>query len=136
MDQERESGFDAATWQQGRLVLVVDDDPDLREFLRETLEGADYRVKTAADGARALSAIASEVPDAVLLDIRMPRVSGDEVLSVLSKLKGHTPPVILMTAAERAREEARVWKNPYYLAKPFDEATLFATLETALDEAE
>lgn len=120
-------------WTQRRLVLVVDDDPDVRDFVREVLERAQYRVKTANDGARALTSLANEVPDVVLLDIRMPGLSGDEVLDLLSKIQGH-PPVVIMTAATRARGRALAHRNPLYLAKPFDEATLLATVETALEE--
>ena len=120
-------------WIQRRMVLVVDDDPDLREFVRDVLERAEYRVKTAVDGAKALSSLANEVPDVVLLDIRMPGLSGDEVLELLSQIKGH-PPVVIMTAAKRARSRALAHRNPFYLAKPFDEATLLATIETAIEE--
>jgi CheY-like chemotaxis protein len=120
-------------WKQPRLVLVVDDDPDLRAYVRDILERAEYRVKTAADGKSALHSLANEVPDAVLLDIRMPGMSGDEVLDLLNRIQGH-PPVIIMTAAQRARSRALAHHNPYYLAKPFDETVLLATLETAIEE--
>lgn len=117
---------------QGKLALVVDDDPDLREFVRGILERAGCRVEIAVDGAAALAAIAREIPDVVLLDIRMPRISGDEVLDLLARIERH-PPVIVMTAAKRARDRALHHRNPYYLPKPFDPALLIATVETALE---
>lgn len=117
---------------QRRLVLVVDDDPDLRDFVREVLELADYRVKTAANGALALSALAHEVPDVVLLDMKMPGLSGDEVLELLSKISGH-PPIVVMTAADTARDQALAHHNPFYLPKPFDPTLLLATVETAIE---
>ncbi|MBI5542573.1 MAG: response regulator [Deltaproteobacteria bacterium] len=117
---------------EGKLALVVDDDPDLCEFVRQVLTKAGCRVTSAQDGAAALAAIAREIPDVVLLDIKMPRISGDEVLDVLARIERH-PPVIVMTAAKRARDRALRHRNPYYLPKPFDPALLIATVETALE---
>lgn len=120
---------------EGKLALVVDDDPDVCQYVRQILEKAGIRVAEARDGAAALAAIAREIPDIVLLDIRMPRISGDEVLDVLARIERH-PPVIVMTAAKRARDRALKHRNPYYLPKPFDPALLLATVETALEGVE
>ena len=117
---------------QRKLVLVVDDDPDLRDYVREVLELANYRVKTAPSGTRALQELAHEAPDVVLLDMRMPGLSGEEVLELLANIKG-LPPIVIMTAAETARDRALAHRNPYYLAKPFDATLLLATIETALE---
>ena len=116
----------------GKLALVVDDDPDLREYVRAVLEQAGCRVEMARDGAAALAAIARQPPDVVLLDLRMPKISGDEVLDLLARIERH-PPVVLMTSAKHARDKALHHRNPYYLAKPFDPPTLLATVETALE---
>ena len=116
----------------GKLALVVDDDPDLRAYVRTILEAAGCRILVAKDGAAALEVIAREPPDVVLLDIRMPGLSGDEVLDLLALVERH-PPVIVMTAARRARERALHHHNRYYLPKPFDSALLIATVETALE---
>jgi DNA-binding response OmpR family regulator len=118
---------------QRKLILVVDDDPDLREYVREVLELAHYRVKMAASGAMALHELADEAPDLVLLDMRMPGISGGEVLDLLAGIHGH-PPVVIMTAADTARDSALEHHNPYYLAKPFEPTMLLATIETALEE--
>lgn len=117
---------------QRRLVLVVDDDPDLRQYVRDVLELANYRVKTAPSGTRALEELAHEAPDVVLLDMRMPGLSGEEVLDLLAKIPGH-PPIVIMTAADTARDHALAHRNPYYLPKPFDPTLLLATIETALE---
>lgn len=128
--QEGKEGRPGEQLQQ-RLVLVVDDDPDLREFVRQALEGAHYRVKVANDGREALSVLADESPDVMLLDIRMPGLSGEQVLELLRSIRG-MPPIVIMTAGERARDLALEKHNPLYLAKPFDAALLLATIETAL----
>lgn len=113
-----------------KLVLVVDDDPDLREFVRLVLESADYRVRLAADGAQALRLLTEEAPDVILLDIKMPGLSGDDLLRLFQRLQRH-PPVVIMTAADRARDRALSFRNPFYLAKPFDAPLLLATVATA-----
>jgi CheY-like chemotaxis protein len=118
-----------------RQILVVDDDPDLCDFVRESLENAHYEVRVAKDGAAALAALAREIPDVLLLDIRMPRITGDEVLDLLASIKHH-PPIVVMTAASSARDLALAHRNPFYLPKPFDEALLLATVETALEALE
>jgi len=120
---------------QRKLVLVVDDDPDLRFFVREALEHADYRVRTAANGSEALLELTAEAPDVMLLDLRMPGLSGDDVIELLERMPGR-PPIVIMTAADRARDSALAHRNPYYLAKPFDPAMLIATIETALSDRE
>jgi len=62
------------------LVLVVDDEPDIRELVRINLEQAGHRVVTAADGDEALASVRHEPPDALFLDVRMPGTDGWAVL--------------------------------------------------------
>jgi len=65
------------------LVLVVDDEPDIRELVRINLEQAGHRVVTAADGDEALASVRHEPPDALFLDVRMPGTDGWAVLEEL-----------------------------------------------------
>ena len=57
-------------------VLIVEDDPDVREFMKVLLEGSGYRTLTAANGAEAFDRIAEEQPAAILLDVHMPVMDG------------------------------------------------------------
>lgn len=66
-----------------KTVLVVDDDPSIRALIRLYLEGAGYAVIEAADGRRAMQALAGQAVDLVVLDIFMPEMDGLEVLQVL-----------------------------------------------------
>ena len=66
---------------RGPLVLVVDDDARLREFLRVSLEASGYSVSEAESGEQALAAIADERPALVLLDVVMPGVDGWQLLA-------------------------------------------------------
>ena len=92
-------------------ILVVDDDPDSRDVLSRSLLKAGYAVRSAENGRLALIALASAVPDVIVLDVRMPEMNGVEFLQVIrSYLRWSTVPVILLTAygegphMERARE--------------------------------
>ena len=80
-------------------VLVVDDDSDSREAVSRYLTKAGYGVRSARSGREALIAIATTVPDVIILDVRMPEMDGIEFLQVIrSYLRWSTVPVILLTA--------------------------------------
>lgn len=80
-------------------VLIVDDDPVIRSVYRNLLRSDGFEVQTAADGASGLRAIGRSRPDAVLLDLSLPDMGGDEVLQ---KIRQRTPlkklPVVVLTA--------------------------------------
>jgi signal transduction histidine kinase/ActR/RegA family two-component response regulator len=104
-----------------RRILVVDDDPDIRQFLIDRLEGAGYELKAAKTGREAIALISTEVFDGAILDIGLPEGDGIEVLQYLRCRNPHTP-VLMITAAE-ARERA-LWAvesgAQAYLLKPFN----------------
>ena len=75
-------------------VLVVDDNPDIRSSFAEILRGAGFSVLTAEDGQAALDLIRGQAFGVVLLDMRMPRKNGEEVLEELES----PPPVVLISA--------------------------------------
>lgn len=92
-------------------VLLVDDDEVAREIVRRMIEREGYQVEEAGDGAAAISALEGGlVPDCVVLDLMMPRVSGVGVLRQMrSDPRWREIPVVLMTALDEGREieEAR-----------------------------
>ena len=77
-------------------ILVVDDDPDLRDAVALALVHAGYAVEEADDGVAALERIARQAPDLILSDVRMPRLDG---IGLVTALAQHTPaiPLILMS---------------------------------------
>jgi CheY-like chemotaxis protein len=92
-------------------VLVVDDDDDSREAVARALARSRYAVRAARNGREALIAVATSVPDVIVLDAMMPDMNGIEFLQVIrAYLKWATVPVILLTAydkgehIDRARE--------------------------------
>jgi excisionase family DNA binding protein len=105
----------------GPLVLVVDDDPKLREFLRVNLELEGYSVREAEGGREALAAIEDQAPDLILLDVVMPGIDGWQMLQEMQERHG-TIPVIMFSgqvdrgsAGEATRSGARE-----FVGKPFD----------------
>jgi two-component system OmpR family response regulator len=101
-------------------VLVVEDDRAVRESLRRSLEFNGYRVSTAADGAEALAGISGIAPDAVVMDVMMPRLDGLETTKALRKV-GNSVPILVLTARDAVgdRVEGLDAGADDYLTKPF-----------------
>jgi CheY-like chemotaxis protein len=109
-------------------ILVVDDDTAWREALGELLADMGYQVTEAADGGRALDALGHERFDAVLLDLRMPGMSGEDVAARLPK---DAPPVVFLTGAPVERLGAALGTGPhYYLPKEAGRAELSLLLDS------
>jgi len=110
------------------LVLVVDDEPDIRIVLKKFLEGLDYVVDVAATGAEALAKAMESRPDAILMDQRLPDFAGYEVHQHLVQL-GVRIPTALMSGYPGVDQLARASGIQYFLQKPlsFDEVQPFMT---------
>jgi DNA-binding NtrC family response regulator len=102
-------------------VLLIDDEPDLRELLHEQLREAGYQVQIAADGEQGMDRLVRHIFDVVICDVRLPRLDG---LRLLRHIRKETPSteVILMTAyADVAQAVSALKEGAYdYLIKPFD----------------
>ncbi len=112
-------------------ILVVDDEPDIRQTLREILEDEGFRVTLAGNGAQAREAYRENLPDLVLLDIWMPDVDG---ITLLREWRDGAAPVVIMSGhgtVDTAVEATRLGAFDY-LEKPLSIARLLATLERAL----
>jgi PAS domain S-box-containing protein len=112
-------------------VLVIDDDPDVREFIVASLEEQGYRVRQAADGKAGLAEIARERPDVVIVDFIMPGLSGSEVASrILAK---HPQQSILFVSGYSETEAVkRTAPDAPLLAKPFRAEALDKAVRGAL----
>jgi DNA-binding response OmpR family regulator len=120
------------------VVLVVDDEPDIRALIKINLEGAGYRVVTAASGEEALAVVRDDPPDAMFLDVMMPGVDGWAVLEELKAANQHDLsgiPVFLVTAVHDAEHRFRggIEGALRYITKPFDPLELVRALEQVLD---
>jgi len=117
---------------KGAKVLVVDDDPDIRELVRELLERAGYQVSSAAGGRDGLRVLYEMRPDLVLLDVSMPELDGWATLARIRDLS--EVPVIMLTARTGELEKVRGLKAGAddYVTKPFGRQELLARVEAIL----
>jgi two-component system, OmpR family, KDP operon response regulator KdpE len=113
-------------------VLVVDDEPPIRRFLRTSLAVQNYRVSEAENGRVALDLIARDKPDIVILDLGLPDIDGIELIRRI-RATSKVPIVVLSSRGdERAKVEALELGADDYLTKPFGMEELVARLRTAL----
>jgi two-component system response regulator MprA len=114
-------------------LLVVDDEPELRNALSRALRLAGYRVAVAADGRSGLGAVASDRPDLVVLDVMMPQMGGIEVCRTLRR-NGDGTPVLMLTALDGVRDRVAGLDAGAddYLVKPFALEELFARVRALL----
>ncbi|SFP42341.1 two-component system, OmpR family, response regulator MprA [Amycolatopsis arida] len=117
-------------------ILVVDDDRAVRESLRRSLEFNGYDVELAGDGAQALDAIVAHRPDAMVLDVMMPRLDGLEVARRL-RSTGDDLPILVLTARDTVSDRVAGLDAGAddYLPKPFALEELLARLRALLRRA-
>jgi DNA-binding response OmpR family regulator len=113
-------------------ILVVDDDPSIRKFVRANLEARDYSVLLAADGDEALQIVEKDLPDLIILDIMMPKIDGFEVCRQIrewSKI-----PIIMLSARENETDKVRCLDcgADDYLTKPFSLRELLSRINAVL----
>jgi CheY-like chemotaxis protein len=112
-------------------ILVIDDDPDVRGFIVESLEEQGYHVREASDGRKGLAELARERPDLVVLDFIMPGLSGAEVANrILTK---HPDlPILFVSGYSETEAVKRVAPNAPLLTKPFRADALDKAVRGAL----
>jgi two-component system sensor histidine kinase/response regulator len=116
-------------------ILVVDDDPRNIRLMESILKTSGYTVITAEDGEQALDAVARLRPDAVLLDVMMPRMSGFEVLNRLrSQYETRLLPIIMVTALNALEEKVQALETGAddFLSKPVNRMEMLAKLRSIL----
>jgi DNA-binding response OmpR family regulator len=112
---------------QGRgRILVVDDDPWICELLSTRLTVLGYQVHAVRDGDQALARIPEFMPDAIVLDVNMPKMDGFSTLERIGRERLSRIPVLMLTARHGTDDVRRALSLGArdYLAKPFDEAQL------------
>lgn len=114
-----------------RTVLVIDDDPDIRDLLRSALEDRGFRVQCAPDGEIGVVKALSTPPDLVIVDMMMPRASGFQVLEKLKQHHRLPVPVIMLTGndSDHQRAYAEFLGVDAYLNKPVRPAQLFQAVD-------
>ncbi len=107
-------------------VLVVDDDPAIRDLVEIVLASGGYKVSTAEHGEAALERLADTQPDLILLDMRMPVMDGWTFARAYRQQYDTRTPIIVLTAARDAAARAAEVAADGYLAKPFNVGELLA----------
>jgi two-component system, OmpR family, KDP operon response regulator KdpE len=117
------------------LILLIEDEPQMRRFLRITLQTQGYRLAEAATGSDGLAQAAARNPDVVLLDLGLPDVDGLEVTTRLREWT--TTPIIVISAREQEQDKVKALDAGAddYLTKPFSAGELMARIRVALRHA-
>jgi two-component system response regulator MprA len=118
---------------QGGRILIVDDEPMVRETIAQVLRDEGYTVEVADDGRDALIKLDAHRPDAVLLDLMMPGMNGRQFLTALREERGDAAlPVVVMTAVHGVGERALSLGATDIVEKPFDVDDLLGKIALAV----
>lgn len=112
-------------------VLIVDDEPLVLRLLQRLVDRLGYEARAADSGEQAVELLQHETFDVIVLDLRMPGMSGVEAWEIIREREGDTPAAVLITAAHDGPQLAREY-GMAFLPKPFDSDSLRATLEQVL----
>ena len=119
-------------------ILIVDDDPNIRELISVNLIAAGYSVTIAADGKEAIEKISADIPELIILDIMMPELDGWELCKwvrddpLLQNVK-----ILMLTAKGSSRDKLigrEIFRADDYMTKPFEIGILQQTVSRLLNE--
>ncbi len=116
-------------------IVIADDDPDIRDLVTFKLTSAGFEVEAFADGEAALAAALDQVPDLMLLDVMMPKMTGTQVVAAIRQHEATAQvPVILLTARSKELDIERGFDAGAddYMIKPFSPRELVTRARAAL----
>lgn len=114
-------------------ILLIDDDPSIREFYKDYLEERGFEVYLAQDGFQGVTLYKEKMPDLVLLDISMPQKSGLEVLKEIKQINESVPVFMLTAYEEHKRNFATLYADEYFV-KSKRPALIVERIEKALSK--
>ena len=118
------------------VILIVDDDDELRMIYRQTLERAGFAVSEANDGSTAIQSIAQSIPDVIILDMMMPNVPGTGVLKYLERdAKFQDVYLIVITAYPHYRDSALSHNVDQFLTKPVRPSDVVNAVKQGLEDS-
>ena len=117
-------------------LLIVDDDADIADLLKQVLTVAGYVVRVAHDGQEGLRLVAERAPDAVVLDVEMPSLSGPEMAHRLFiRDRGDEKlPLVLISGKDGLAQVAAKVGTPYFIGKPYDLDAMLSLVGRAVRE--
>jgi len=117
-------------------IIVCDDEPHICKLISEHLTDVGYKVRVAKDGQECLSEVADDMPDAIILDLKMPRMNGIEVIRELRRMNASVPILVLSGFHDLGHEvEVKELSLGVFTGKPFRLSEVTELLESALLEA-
>ncbi len=119
-------------------ILVVDDAPGFVELLTDVLKAKEYDVVSASDGREAVNKAGKEIPDLIILDIKMPKMSGYEVCKILRDDTRYKDIPIIMLTALSDLEDVKTGMSlgaVSYISKPFEQNTLLTMIHGLIGPA-
>ena len=114
------------------LILLIEDDDDLREVEVGILERAGFRVASAREGGEALQLVEREMPKVIFLDMRMPGMDGWAFAREFRARHDHSAPIVVITAAASAEKRAEEISAEGALGKPFEARDFIKVAQTHL----
>jgi DNA-binding response OmpR family regulator len=113
-------------------VLVVEDDPSIRETLGMVLEACEYQADLMDSGEKALEYLKGTWPDVMLLDLTLEGMTGEEVYEQIKERFGRVPPTVVLSAVQHAENRVRNLPGASFLGKPYTIEELSAVIEQAV----
>jgi len=121
------------TQPKGPRILIVDDEPSIRELLSTSLRFAGFGVRAVSNGAQTISAVLEEEPDLIILDVMLPDMNG---FSVTKRLRsaGYTAPILFLTAKDEVEDKVQglTVGGDDYVTKPFSLDEIIARIKAIL----
>jgi len=121
------------TQPKGPRILIVDDEPSIRELLSTSLRFAGFGVRAVGNGAQTISAVLEEEPDLIILDVMLPDMNG---FSVTKRLRsaGYTAPILFLTAKDEVEDKVQglTVGGDDYVTKPFSLDEIIARIKAIL----
>jgi DNA-binding response OmpR family regulator len=118
----------------GRKIMIVDDDETILHVLRRFFAGRGFQVLTARDGTGAMECLEAETPELVLTDLKMPSLSGKDLIALIREKRKDTP-IIVMTAYPHLYPENKSRNElSAYFVKPFDADEMLSTVQRILGD--
>jgi signal transduction histidine kinase/CheY-like chemotaxis protein len=135
MKRLRESVVGNGNWAGSRQsILVVDDDPHIRELLKQEFQEAGHEVRLAVDGREALNSVRDEKPGLIVLDVMMPEMNGFDVAAVLKNDPATMDVPIIMLSIVQDKERGHRLGIDRYLTKPVDTDLLFREVDALMTQ--
>lgn len=116
-------------------ILIVEDDDAIREVIQDILSENNYLIATASDGVRAMELLKKQPPDLIVLDLGLPKITGESVLQEVKKNYAHIP-VIVLTARNHTNDVVKAFQlgADDYISKPFELEELVARIKVKLKD--